>query len=279
MTEKNTLDDILNACPRAAIALAGGVDSMTLAHAAHRTMGERVTMVHARSPAVPEAATTRVRDHAARHSWQLVGLDAGEFHDENYLNNPANRCYFCKSNLYATLAEVAGSAQLFSGTNLDDLGDWRPGLQAAKQHDVRHPFVEAGLAKEDVRALARRFGLSDIAELPAAPCLSSRMETGLRIEAQTLQLINTTEVKLQQALNPQTVRCRVRANGIMIELDAKCLEAISAEQRTQLAADIEKSFASLKNNKVAFAPYRQGSAFLRETLKKDISRQPIEQTP
>jgi uncharacterized protein len=137
----------------AAIALSGGVDSMTLAFVAHRAMGKDVTMFHAASAAVPASATARVKDHAQRHGWNLRIVDAGEFADDRYLANPSNRCFFCKSNLYGTLAALT-DAQLFSGTNLDDLGDWRPGLKAAEAQGVRHPFVEAEMTKADVRAMA-----------------------------------------------------------------------------------------------------------------------------
>ncbi len=109
----------------AAIALSGGVDSMTLAFIAHRRVGADVAMFHAVSPAVPSSATARVKAYAAAEGWALTVLDAGEFADERYMANPSNRCFFCKSNLYGTLAS-ATDRQLLSGTNLNDLGDWRP---------------------------------------------------------------------------------------------------------------------------------------------------------
>lgn len=260
-----SLEECLEASPAVAVAVSGGVDSMTLAHAALKIMGTGVAMFHAVSPAVPEAATERVRAHAKAAGWQLEILDAGEFSDENYRKNPANRCFFCKSNLYAALSRIT-ERQIFSGTNTDDLADFRPGLSAAENHAVRHPFVEAGFAKRDVRRLARHLGLADLSELPSAPCLSSRVETGLRIEPAALRFIDAVETMLRERLRPETVRCRLRANGIMIELDAASLAALSDEDRADLADLVLGHADTIAAQPVVFAAYRMGSAFLRERL-------------
>lgn len=215
---------------RSAIAVSGGIDSMTLASAAGRALGDEVGMIHAVSPAVPPAATKRVRDLARRGGWRLTIIDAGEFADPRYRANPANRCFFCKASLYAAMGR-ATDAVLLSGTNRDDLGDFRPGLKAAADHGVRHPYVEVGIDKAGVRALARELGLGDLAELPAAPCLSSRIETGLAIEPAVLQAIDLVEGALREALAPETVRCRLRHHSIAIELDEAALGALSSAQR------------------------------------------------
>src|SRR3989442_2951323 len=204
------LADTLRPIGDVAVAVSGGVDSMTLAAAAHRDAALRVEMFHAVSPAVPHEATTRVRRYAAREGWALHVIDAREFDDPDYLRNPVTRCFHCKSNLYGTIA-AATDAQIVSGTNTDDLGDYRPGLDAARERAVRHPYVEAGLDKHSVRRLARELGLHDVAELPAAPCLASRIETGIAIEAGALNLVQEVERHLAATVAPQAVRCRVRA--------------------------------------------------------------------
>ena len=165
-----------------AIAVSGGVDSMTLAHVAWRYSRARTTMYHATGPAVPAAARSRVEEHAARHGWPLVLLDAGEQADVRYRANPVDRCYYCKSNLYARIGQ-ATSDPIASGTNRDDLADFRPGLRAAAERDVVHPYVEAAIDKSDVYALAADLGLDDLERLPAQPCLASRVETGIAIAA------------------------------------------------------------------------------------------------
>lgn len=244
---------------------------MTLAVIAARRLGVAVSMYHAVSPAVPAAATRRVKTYANREKWQLTVLDAGEFGDERYMANPANRCFFCKTNLYGTLAAETGG-QLLSGTNLDDLGDWRPGLKAAAAENVRHPFVEAGIDKATVRRLAAHFGLDDLAELPAAPCLSSRIETGLRIEAGLLPLIDRVETLLRDRLAPETVRCRVRKGGVAIELDEATINRLDAAGRQALTSEIELVFAARRpGGPVTFEAYRRGSAFLRDRAAEGAS--------
>jgi pyridinium-3,5-biscarboxylic acid mononucleotide sulfurtransferase len=255
---------ILARLPAAAVAVSGGVDSLTLATLAHEVMGGRVTMRHAVSPAVPAEATLRVRSLARARGWALDVFDAGEFADPRYRANPVNRCFFCKTSLYGAVA-ARTDAVILSGTNLDDLGDYRPGLEAAKTRGVRHPFVEAGMDKAAVRALAAALGLGDIAELPAAPCLSSRVETGIAIEAPVLRMIEEAEILLRDGLAPRTVRCRVRRAGIVVELDPAALAAMDGATQESLtrslAALAEKH--GVGSRPVAFAPYRTGSAFLR----------------
>ena len=257
---------VLDGIGRAAVAVSGGVDSMTLALLAGRRLGAESAMFHAVSPAVPPEATERVRAFAAREGWQLTVLDAGEFDDPAYRANPANRCFYCKTNLYGALAAQT-DATLLSGTNLDDLGDWRPGLKAAEEHGVRHPFVEAGIDKAGVRAIVASLGFDDLSRLPAAPCLSSRIETGLRVEADDLASIHAAERYLARQLRqlePETVRCRRRKAGIVIELDAPTLDALSESRRAALGDTVAGMFATgAEARPVSFAPYRVGSAFLR----------------
>jgi uncharacterized protein len=256
---REVLDGIGDVC----LAVSGGVDSMTLAVVAGRRPDGRATVMHATSPAVPPEATARVEHYAARERWRLEIIDAGEFADERYLANPANRCFFCKTNLYDALAARTGSV-ICSGTNTDDLGDWRPGLRAAEARGVRHPYVEAGIDKAGVREIARRLGLDDLAELPAAPCLSSRLETGLRVEPTTLRLVHRIERLIQEALDPRTVRCRVMHDGVTVQLDPDALDRMAPPAAPNLRREIQHLVeAAGERRPVRFAPYRMGSAFHR----------------
>jgi uncharacterized protein len=246
----------------ATIAVSGGVDSMTLASFAHRTLGRgAVRMVHAVSPAVPRAATVRVKARGLAEGWRLELADAGEFADERYRANPVNRCYFCKSNLYGLLAAMPGNAVL-SGANCDDLGDYRPGLEAAAENAVRHPYIEAGFAKADVRALARALDLPELAALPSSPCLSSRVETGLRIEAAALAMIDDTEEWLKDALAPRTVRCRLRKQGVVIELDEETIAGLTPDRRARLIAEMRERRPDMDGGEIEIVAYRRGSAFV-----------------
>jgi uncharacterized protein len=220
-------------------------------------------MFHAVSPAVPPEATERTRALAARFGWRLQVLDAGEFSDPEYLRNPANRCYFCKSSLYGSIARRTG-AQMVSGTNQDDLRDFRPGLEAAAKHGVRHPYVECGIDKAGVRAIAARLGLGEVAELPASPCLSSRLETGIRVTPSALGLVHAVETAVAQRLQASTVRCRLRSAGISVELDEAALARAGASG-PGLREQVEALCAARGHpGAVEFTRYRMGSAFLRD---------------
>jgi pyridinium-3,5-biscarboxylic acid mononucleotide sulfurtransferase len=256
------LQGVLRAMGPVAVAVSGGVDSLTLATLAHRTLLGEVEMFHAVSPAVPREATDRVRSLAAREGWKLSVVDAGEFGDANYRSNPVNRCFYCKTNLYGAMVPHT-TAQIVAGTNLDDLGEYRPGLDAAKNHGVRHPFVEAGIDKKAVRAIARQLDLGDVAELPSAPCLSSRIETGIAIDPDMLKLVHAAELLVSKSLASRTVRCRVRAKGVVIELDEENLAALDGDTREALRDDVGTLFRDGGfEYPVSLAPYRAGSAFL-----------------
>ena len=264
------LESILRTLGPVAVAVSGGVDSLTLATVAHRTLPGDVEMFHAVSPAVPKEATDRVRALAAGAGWILTVVDAGEFGDTNYRSNPVNRCFFCKTNLYGALVPLT-RAQIVAGTNLDDLGEYRPGLDAAKNHGVRHPFVEAGIDKKTVRGIARDLGLGEVAELPSAPCLSSRIETGIAIDPAMLTLVHAAERLVSKTLSPRTVRCRVRAQGVVIELDEQNLAALDGAKRETLRAEIGELFRNGGfEYPVSLAPYRTGSAFLLR-LQRDAA--------
>ena len=247
----------------AAVAVSGGVDSLALAATAHVTLGAEAHLYHALSPAVPSEGTERTKALAAEHGWDLRIINAGEFDDPRYMANPSNRCFFCKSNLYAAIASVTDRT-ILSGANVDDLSDYRPGLEAAKNHGVRHPFIEAGLGKDDIRLLARTLGLGDIAELPSSPCLSSRIETGLAIDPAVLTLVHEAEQHLASTISARHIRCRVRAAGIVVELDGESLSRLNDQDRATALGAVTGIFQRGGHTRpVLLAPYRMGSAFLR----------------
>ncbi len=261
--ELQRLESVIDGIGPLAVAVSGGVDSMTLSVVAHRVLARDSRMLHAVSPAVPEDATARVKDYGLRHGWRLDVIDAREFADPDYMANPHDRCFYCKTNLYATMAGTV-DCQLVSGTNQDDLGDYRPGLRAASEHAVRHPYVEAGIDKAAVRGIARELSLHDLAELPASPCLSSRVETGIAIDPATLAAIYRAERLVRTKLAPDTVRCRLRTDTVVIELDNDSMAKLDAD----LAETLRRGVATMMStagisHPVSFQAYRMGSAFLR----------------
>ena len=256
------LEEQLVRYPRLAVALSGGVDSMTLACVAYSVLGERVMLVHAVSPAVPVDASDRVREHAQRLGWPLTIVEAGEFSDERYRSNPVNRCYYCKTNLYTRLRQV-WDGPVASGANLDDLGDFRPGLLAASEKEVVHPLVDAAIDKQMVRAIARHHRLDDVSELPAQPCLSSRVETGLAINATDLLFVHRIETYLSDVLGPGDLRCRITAAGVRIEIP-EVTRIAHAEQWGALCRELEQRIADDGRQFAGYDCYRRGSAFLHK---------------
>lgn len=150
---------------------------------------------------------------------------------------------------------------ILSGTDLVDLSDVRPGLIAAQEFLVRHAYVEVGIGKQTIRAIARHLGLEDIADLPAAPCLSSWVLTGAGIEASDLRITEDMEASIQPLLGPMSTRCRLTNEGFHIEIDAEVLKAIDANLRSKIMP-IATSKLRPTDRLGTFRPYQMGSAFL-----------------
>ncbi len=192
-----------------AVAFSGGIDSTLVALAAHEALGERAVAVTADSASVPRAEVEEARQLAARIGIRHLVVRTEEFTDPNYVRNDGSRCYFCKSELYGrieTLLPELSADVICSGANLDDAGDYRPGLKAAAEHRVRHPLQEAGFTKADVRAVALARGLPTW-DKPASPCLSSRLAPGVEVTHERTARVEVAEIYLRSLGFRE---CRVR---------------------------------------------------------------------
>jgi pyridinium-3,5-biscarboxylic acid mononucleotide sulfurtransferase len=210
------------------VAYSGGTDSSLVAAVAARALGDRALAVTAVSPSLPPGELREARLTADAIGVRHRAVRTRETEAEAYLANGLDRCYHCKSELYEVLsrvAEEAGGSVVASGANLDDLGDFRPGLVAAREHAVRHPLVEVGLTKEVVREAARGLGVPTW-DKPASACLSSRIAFGVRITVEELSRVGRAERLLKEMGFRQ---CRVRVHGDLarVEVDREDLSRLA----------------------------------------------------
>jgi uncharacterized protein len=216
---------------RVLVAFSGGVDSTFLLCVAAEVLGQDAIALTTRSPTAVDDDYEVAVELARRLDVPHVIVDANELEIPGYASNPTNRCYFCKRNLYevcATEARKLGIEHIVDGANLDDLGDYRPGLQAAGEHRIRHPLVDAGLTKAEIRGLSREYGLPTW-DKPSSPCLSSRFPYGTAITLEGLQRVARGERALRRLGFPE---CRVRYHDTVarIEVPAKLLPRIVAPE-------------------------------------------------
>jgi uncharacterized protein len=259
------LQSFLAKVPQRVIACSGGIDSMLLATLAHRQSPAATMVAHAVSPAVPSEASQRVSDWAEQEGWNLLVVESGEFQDEDYLNNPVNRCYYCKTNLYRALHEisdgVAPDQTIMSGANMDDLGEYRPGLIAATENAVRHPYIERGVDKAGIREVARYLNLP-FADIPASPCLASRLYTGTTVTAARLGAVESGEASIRALTGISVVRCRVRGEQMCVEVSDADREMITPDLLAKLLSVVRGHKAGLQQVSLDPKPYRPGRAFI-----------------
>ena len=206
-----------------AIGFSGGVDSAYLAVAARLNLGaDGVLAIIGRSASYPAAQWAAARQVAQSFDVPVFELDTAELDDPRYAANPSNRCYFCKTELWGRLVPIArerGYATVADGTNADDLSDWRPGAQAAREHGVASPLAELGFTKQDIRDASRRLGLPTWQQ-PSSPCLSSRLPYGTEVTRARLEQIERAEAALRALGIAGDLRVRYHDDLARVELSA-----------------------------------------------------------
>lgn len=259
----DSLKEWFKNCPFALTAFSGGVDSSLVAWLANHFLGpEKNLAVISASPSLKLSDLDEAKDFARENGIPLRVIETKEMLNPNYVLNPVNRCFYCKQTLYTELESLAAAHRpcwVLNGTNTEDLGDYRPGLQAARNFQVRSPLAECGFNKQEIRELAASLNLS-CWNKPAAPCLSSRIPYGQRVTLAKLRRIENAESWLQKKgfeicrvrhEEPFTARVEVSVDriaslrGLQTELES----AFSAIGFTQVILD-EEGFVSGKLNRV-----------------------------
>lgn len=224
--------------PNGLVAYSGGVDSAVVAKAAQVALGARAVAVTGVSASLASGELEVARRIAGAIGIRHETINTDELSDPGYLANAPNRCWHCKTELYnqmRLLARELGFSQIVNGTNLDDLGDFRPGLQAASEHDVLSPLVECGIGKQGVRQLALDWGL-EVWDKPASPCLSSRVVYGLEITPARLARIDAAEALLKDlGFTSVRVRCHQDELARLEVAGGEIVRLADAALRNQIA--------------------------------------------
>lgn len=261
------LKDIIRKKGSAAVAFSGGVDSTFLIKVAKEVLGDKLIAVTATSSTYPERELNEAIKYAKDFGVKHIIISSEELDIEGFASNPKNRCYYCKKELFTKVKEVAlenGIEYVFDGSNLDDNGDYRPGMQAAKELLVASPLKEAGLTKKDIRDLSKEYGLATWNK-PAFACLSSRFPYGNKITLPKLKMIDKAE---QFLLDMGIRQVRVRHHGEIARIE------VAPEEREKFFNIEFMDKISSKFKEIGFiyttldiAGYRTGS--MNEVLKEE----------
>jgi uncharacterized protein len=251
--------------PSVLLGYSGGVDSALLAVVLRQELGrDRMLAAIGRSASYPDAQWQVARDVAARFDIPLVEIETHELEDENYLANPRNRCFYCKTELWHQLVPLArerGLAVVCDGTNADDLREHRPGRAAGIAAGVRSPLAEAGLTKAEIRVASRELGLPTW-DAPAAPCLSSRVQYGLSITPSRLKQVEQGEAYLRRLGISGDLRVRHLGGAARIEVEPTWIPWLEARREAVSAHLSALGFAQVE---IDPRGYRRGSLLERSS--------------
>jgi pyridinium-3,5-biscarboxylic acid mononucleotide sulfurtransferase len=259
MTTVEELENRIRSLGSCIVAFSGGVDSSLVAALSVRALGDRALAVTAVSPALATGELAGAREVAQAIGIQHELITTAELDREGYRRNDRDRCYHCKSELYDNLSALAarrGYEAVLSGANVDDLGDWRPGLQAAAEHGVKHPLVEVGVGKAEVRRIAHELGVPS-AEKPASPCLASRIPYGTAVDVESLARIDRAETALKR-LGYGVLRVRHYGDLGRVQLAGDELPRALTERGRRAVVEAVRS-AGYARVEIDEQPFRSGS--------------------
>lgn len=243
MTNGERLIEQIRGYGSCAVAFSAGVDSTVVAKAAQHALGDRAVAVTGVSSSLANGELDEARTLAELIGIRHEVLTTEEFADPNYLRNNPDRCYFCKSELYSKLEPLArrlGLAVIVNGANVDDVGDYRPGMTAAAEYAIRSPLIECGFGKNEIRAIAAEWELP-VWDKPAMPCLSSRIAYGEEVTPERLAMIDGAEQFLRAA-GLRELRVRYHKGDLArIEVPADALSRLAAEPfRSELVSEFKR---------------------------------------
>lgn len=264
--KERALTERIKAAGKLAVAFSGGVDSTYLLYKAHEVLGDGVVAVTVRSQVLTEDEFERTVTFCSQRGIRQVIIDFDVFEVEEFADNPPDRCYYCKRRIFSSIREKADGYIVADGSNVDDTGDYRPGMRAIRELGIVSPLKESGLSKSDIRELSKEAGL-DTWDHPSAACLASRFAYGEKITTEGLARVGAAE-KFIRDLGFEGIRVRVHGNLARVEAAPGDISLLAYERtRKEISSELKR--LGFKYVTIDMEGYRVGSMNEVLTVKED----------